>query len=88
MVNIELKIDKHNAPYVLTKPFHHSQKTLQTFENGGVIIGLRLHHNFEIERLILGFGESIEVLKPKKLRDRIQWKLKQAYQNYQKEENT
>ena len=85
LVNIELKIDKHNAPYVITKPFHHSQKTLQTFENGGVIIGLRLHHNFELERLILGFGESIEVLKPKRLRDRIQWKLKQAYLNYQEE---
>ena len=85
LVNIELKIDKHNAPYVITKPFHHSQKTLETFENGGVIIGLRLHHNFELERLILGFGEAIEVLKPKKLRDRIKWKLKQAVQNYQEE---
>jgi len=87
LVNIELKIDRYNAPYVITKPFHHSQKTIETFENGSVTIRLRLHHNFELERLILGFGESIEVLKPKKLRDSIQFKLRKAYEFYQKKKN-
>ncbi len=71
LVNIVLKIDRYNAPYVITKPFHHSQKTTEKFEDGSVTIKLRLHHNYELERLILGFGESIEVLKPKKLKNAI-----------------
>lgn len=83
LVNIELKVDRYNAPYVITKPFHHSQQTLETFEDGSVTIKLRLHHNFELERLILGFGESIEVLKPKKLRSSIHYKLNKASKNYE-----
>ena len=38
--------------------------------------------NFELERLILGFGETIEVLKPKRLRDRMLKKLKKSVENY------
>jgi len=83
LINVELKVDRYNAPYVITKPFHHSQQTIETFENGSVTIKLRLHHNFELERLILGFAESIEVLKPKKLRNAIQYKLRKAYQLYE-----
>lgn len=40
--------------------------------------------NFELERLILGFGESIEVLKPRNLRQRIKRKTALAARIYQK----
>lgn len=82
-MDIELKVDAYNAPYVLTKPFHTSQQVLETLENGDVIIGLKLQHNYELERLILGFGSGIQVLKPRNLRRRIQWQLKRALENYQ-----
>ncbi|WP_422084239.1 WYL domain-containing protein [Ulvibacterium sp.] len=39
--------------------------------------------NFELERLLLGFGESMEVLKPEKLRNRIAEKLRNAAGLYQ-----
>lgn len=80
--DIHLKIDKLNAPYVLTKPFHHSQEIIESFPDGSIIIQVRVHLNFEFERLILGFGESIEVLKPKKLRSRIKKKLKKTVKLY------
>ncbi len=38
--------------------------------------------NFELERLILGFGDAIEFLKPEKLRKRINKKLKRASPRY------
>ena len=82
LLDIELKIDRHNAPYVLTKPFHQSQKHLETYPDRSIRISLRVHHNFEIERLILGFGESIEVLGPKILRKRIKRKLTAALEQY------
>ena len=78
---IQFWIDKKNAPYVLTKPFHPSQRTIETREDG-TVFNIFVQHNFELERLILGFGDSIEVLKPKKLRDRILRKLKQSVKNY------
>ena len=79
---VVLKIDSENAPYVLTKPFHHSQTHVKTFEDGAVLIQLRVHLNMEFDRLILGFGNAIEVMKPKILRNRIQRKLKMAYEQY------
>lgn len=78
---IQFWVDKKNAPYVVTKPFHPSQRTIETREDG-TIFNIFVQHNFELERLILGFGDSIEVLKPKKLRDRILKKLKQSVKNY------
>jgi predicted DNA-binding transcriptional regulator YafY len=79
---VHLKIDSHNAPYVTTKPFHASQQLVEQFEDGSIHIQLRLHLNYELERLILGFGDSIEVLHPKLLRKRIKRKLKSALENY------
>lgn len=86
LAEIHLKIDKSNAPYVLTKPFHSSQEILESFDDGSVTIKIKVHHNFEIERLILGFGDSIEVLKPRRLKNRIKLKLKKALENYYIEE--
>lgn len=80
---ILLKIDRSNAPYVLTKPFHNSQKLIEKHNNGSVTISLNVHINFELERLILGFGETIEVLAPRLLRKRIKKKLNQASKLYE-----
>ena len=80
---IELFIYAYNAPYILTKPIHHSQELLETYEDGSIRISLNLHHNFEIERLILGFGNGLKVLKPKRLREKIKWKLRKALENYE-----
>ena len=40
----------HNAPYVITKPFHHSQKVVEKFEDGSIIVSLKVHINFEFEK--------------------------------------
>ncbi|MEM8763180.1 MAG: WYL domain-containing protein [Bacteroidota bacterium] len=82
---VQLWIDKHNAPYVLTKPLHHSQRLVKEYEDGSIEITFLVKPNFELERLLLGFGESMEVLKPEKLRNRIAEKLRNAAEKYKNE---
>ncbi|GAA4839055.1 WYL domain-containing protein [Algivirga pacifica] len=79
---VHLKLDAYNAPYALTKPIHHSQKVVEELEDGSVVISVKVHLNFEFDRMILGFGEGIEVLKPRILRKRVQRKLMRAMEQY------
>lgn len=79
---VHLKLDRYNAPYVITKPFHHSQQVIENMEDGSVVVSVKVHLNFEFDRLILGFGDSIEVLKPRQLRNRIKKKLISAASSY------
>ncbi|MFN5984862.1 MAG: helix-turn-helix transcriptional regulator [Fluviicola sp.] len=82
LTETHLQIDKENAPYVLTKPLHASQKLEKQLEDGMVVISLKVHLNLEFERLILGFGDSIKVIKPRILSERIKRKLKKAVNLY------
>lgn len=78
---VKFWVDKKNAPYVITKPFHSSQRIIEQRDDG-VIFNILVQMNFELERLILGFGDSIEIIKPKRLRDRIKQKLQRASNFY------
>lgn len=82
---IQLWINKMNAPYAITKPLHNTQRLLQQNEDGSIIISLFLKENFEFERLLLGFGAGLEVLKPESLRKRIKSILEDSSQLYQSE---
>ncbi|GAB3709794.1 WYL domain-containing protein [Spirosoma flavus] len=81
---VKLLVTYQHAPYVLTKPLHHSQQVIkQTPE--GVIIQLQVQHNFELEREILGFGNGMTVLSPERLRSAIRARLQSslsAYENH------
>lgn len=66
-----LRIDQMNAPYVITKPLHPSQQLLTTFADQSIKVEINVQLNRELERIILGFGNGIEVLGPKGLRNRI-----------------
>ncbi|MBS1661616.1 MAG: WYL domain-containing protein [Bacteroidetes bacterium] len=76
-----LHIDKDNAPYVLTKPLHRSQKVLDE-DATGITIRIDVVLNFELEREILGFGESMKVLGPRHLVSKIKNRLEQTRLKY------
>lgn len=78
---IRIFVDRSNAPYVLTKPLHHTQQ-LEKKVKEGIIITLRVQLNFELEREILGFGDSMKVLAPASLVTRINKKIRLAIRNY------
>ena len=79
---VHLKVDRKNAPYVITKPLHPSQQIIAK-SKAGIEITLDVQLNFELEREILGFGDSIEVISPPGLRNRILSKLKTAVDVYE-----
>lgn len=72
-----------NSQYIITKPFHHSQEILYKKDNE-IFFKIKVQLNFELERLILGFGDSIIIHKPEYLRERIRFMLKKAVENYEK----
>lgn len=79
---VVMKIIKEHAPYIITKPIHPSQKILKE-DSDGIIFSIEVIWNFELEREILGFGEQIKILSPKRLSGKIQSRLKQTLQKYQ-----
>lgn len=80
---VVLQVDKHHAPYIITKPIHHSQQVLREDEDW-VIIRIDVVLNFELEREILGFGDIVKVLAPKILVTRIKRRLEKAALSYSK----
>lgn len=79
--NIQIWVDAKNAPYVLTKPLHQSQEVVR-HQDDGIVIRIQVIPNFELERLILGFGESMKVLSPRSLQKRIIGIFQKAIYNY------
>ncbi|UPT67300.1 MAG: WYL domain-containing protein [Sphingobacteriales bacterium JAD_PAG50586_3] len=78
---IVLKVDNRTVPYILTKPLHSSQKVLKQ-EDDGLIFSIEVIWNFELEREILGFGESIRVLAPRRLQSKIKSRMRHALNAY------
>lgn len=69
--------------YVLTKPLHPSQRN-EELTDGSLIVKLKLIPNYELETVILGFGDKVEVLIPVDLRKRISERLFNASNQYNK----
>lgn len=79
---IVLRTSPLNAPYLLTKPLHSSQQLLKVEDGGFHLFSIQVVWNFEVEREILGFGEGMEVLAPRRLREVIANRLKRAADIY------
>lgn len=80
---VTLFVTNQHAPYVETKPLHPTQEVLHR-EREGIIIQIRVQLNYELEKEILGFGESVIVLGPQRLRERIKDRMKYAVKEYTK----
>jgi len=84
---IVMKIIKEHAPYIITKPVHPSQKILRE-DPDGTIFSIEVIWNFELEREILGFGEQVFVLSPRRLSGKIQARMKHTLSKYSKKEKS
>lgn len=62
---IKIQLSENILPYILSKPIHGSQKISEN------ILTLELKPNYELESLILSFGENFKVLEPQNLVDKI-----------------
>jgi len=68
------------APYVITKPLHPSQKHKN--ESNGLEVKINVIPNFELEKLILSFGEQVIVISPQGFKERIANRLNSARSLY------
>ena len=79
---VVIKIDRQQAPYVESKPFHKSQNVELRFRDGSIQLSLKVVINNELERLILGYGGHAEVIAPPEFRARIAESIKIASRHY------
>ena len=80
---IKIWVDQEQLPYTLSKPLHKSQTVIEKNEDGSAIIAIEVIPNFELEQLLLSFGERFEVLTPSSLRDKIADRIKKNIEKYQ-----
>lgn len=77
------RVNSRHAPYVISKPLHESQRTLEEDERGATF-SLLVIHNFELEKEILSFADGITVLSPKQLRKSIERRMRIGLEHYEK----
>ena len=80
VLNIVLKVDKTLIPYITTKPLHGSQIIYNRDNNFEV--HLILIPNYELETMILSFGERIQVLEPIILVEKLKERINKMKNNY------
>lgn len=62
---IKIELSENIIPYIISKPIHGSQKF------SGNILTLELKLNYELESLILSYGENFKVLEPESLVEKL-----------------
>ena len=64
--------------YIETKPIHGSQKKIKKIDDNTVEVDLEIIINYELERLILSYADSVKVIQPQSLKKLILRRLKAA----------
>lgn len=80
---VKLWVSPDAWPYVKTKPLHGTQHVISVDDNGAIIT-IEVYLNYELQQLLLSYGENIMVLEPKEFQDKIKERLTKAYDLYEK----
>ncbi len=80
-VKVVLEFVNEQENYLLNKPLHFSQIITER-KSDTFIVQFNIKLNYELEELILKFGEKVEVLEPKELRDSISERILNLHQKY------
>lgn len=74
---IKLRVEKERYNYIESKPIHHSQKEIKgESDEQNVVIELNLMINYEFETLLLGFANSVDIIEPLSLKEKIKERAK------------
>jgi predicted DNA-binding transcriptional regulator YafY len=68
---ILLEFSAQRAPYIITKPIHHSQRVVERLSDGGALIELFIIPNFEFRAILLSHAGAVRVLAPVSLREEL-----------------
>jgi len=78
---IRLAVQKTQAQYLITQPWHDSQNILWENEEQ-VIFSFRVHPTYEFKSLVLSLGKDAVVLEPDELRKEIHEELEAMIRKY------
>lgn len=78
---IVLRFAPKSKPYVLSKPIHGSQKNISK-EGEHLVISIEVIPNYELESLIMSFGDLVEVISPESFRSKIAERYSGAIKQY------
>lgn len=79
---ITLWIKAKTFPYIATKPLHWNQRIVCRDDVGTTVI-IKVVPNYELEQLILCYGENIKVILPVSLQEKIMSRIEESLYNYQ-----
>ena len=79
---VKLWVSAAQWPYIKTKPLHGATQRLVSLDEKGAVITIEVYLNYELEQLLLSFGEKVKVLEPAELKDKIKQRLTEAAKNY------
>ena len=77
---IELLFSPGLSPYIKTKPIHSSQISKEIEE--GLLVKIKVIPNYELEQLLLSYGENVQVVSPVYIREKIIQRLQQNLKQY------
>lgn len=79
--DVVLRFPKDQFKYVSTKPWHGSQTVIEENDD---FVTMQMHViiNYELEQKILSFGDYVEVVTPRSLRDRIKERMEKSLEKY------
>ena len=79
-VEVQLLFSIKQSPYIKTKPIHETQKHYEVEE--GLLVKIKVIPNFELEQLILSFGDGVKVITPIHLKDKILARIQNSLNQY------
>ncbi|MES2565502.1 MAG: WYL domain-containing protein [Bacteroidota bacterium] len=80
IVEIKLWFSPSQAPYIVTKPIHPSQIIRNTED--GLEVTIKVIPNYELEKLILSFGDTVKVISPESFQHRISKRIQESAKLY------
>jgi len=78
---IKLSVQKTQAQYLITQPWHDSQN-IDSEDNERVVFSFRVHPTYEFKSMVLSLGKDAEVLEPSSLRGELSKELEQMIVKY------
>lgn len=78
---IKLAVQKTQAQYLITRPWHDSQNIVEENEEE-VIFSFRVHPTYEFRSLVLSLGKDGTILEPASLREEMKKELEQMFKQY------
>ena len=78
---VDIRVDARLWPYLSSKPLHGSQKVLRK-DKDSVTIRLAVKLNYELQSVLLSYGEELEVVAPAELRTTLKDRAKALAKRY------